>query len=173
MVLIRRFESQDWAQLWPLLQTTFASGDTYAFAPDCEESDIYQAWIKLPQATYVACNAQGDILGTYILKANQAGLGNHVSNCGYVVSPAAQGQGVASHMCEHSQREALSMGFRAMQFNLVVATNERAVALWQRMGFDIVGTLPGAFRHQKLGFVDAFVMFKTLASLPNASTPHA
>ena len=163
-MLIRRFDEQDWAQLWPLLQTTFASGDTYAFAPDSAEADIYQAWIKLPLATYVACDAQGQLLGTYVLKANQPGLGSHVSNCGYVVSPAAQGQGVASQMCEHSQQEAVKHGFRAMQFNLVVATNERAVALWQRMGFDIVGTLPGAFKHQKLGFVDAFVMFKTLAS---------
>ena len=164
VMLIRRFEAQDWVQLWPLLQTTFASGDTYAFAPDSTDADIYQAWIKLPLATYVACSAQGDILGTYILKANQTGLGNHVSNCGYVVSPAAQGQGVASQMCEHSQQEAIAQGFKAMQYNLVVATNERAVALWQRMGFDIVGTLPGAFRHQKRGLVDAFVMFKTLAS---------
>ena len=164
MVLIRRFDEQDWAQLWPLLQATFASGDTYAFAPDSSEADIYQAWIKLPLATYVAYNTQGDILGTYILKANQPGLGGHVCNCGYVVFPAAQGQGVASQMCEHSQKEAVKRGFIAMQFNLVAATNERAIALWQRMGFDIVGTLPGAFRHQKLGLVDAFVMFKTLTS---------
>lgn len=164
MVLIRRFEEPDWAQLWPLLQSTFASGDTYAYAPDSSEAEIYQTWIKLPLATYVTCDAQGQLLGTYILKANQPGLGSHVSNCGYVVSPAAQGQGLASKMCEHSQQEAVKRGFLAMQFNLVVATNERAVALWQRMGFDIVGTLPGAFKHQKLGFVDAFVMFKRLVA---------
>jgi ribosomal protein S18 acetylase RimI-like enzyme len=164
MLLIRHIEEKDWALVWPLLQTTFASGDTYAFAPDSAEADIYQAWVKLPLATYVACNAQNEILGSYILKANQPGLGGHVSNCGYVVSPAAQGQGVASAMCEHSQQEALNRGFLAMQFNLVVATNKRAVALWQRMGFDIVGTLPCAFRHQKLGFVDAFVMFKRLVT---------
>lgn len=164
MLTIRPFEAQDWSLVWPLLQTTIASGDTYAFAPDSTEADIYQAWINLSLATYVACDAQGHILGTYILKANQPGLGGHVCNCGYVVFPAAQGQGVASQMCEHSQKEAVKRGFIAMQFNLVVATNERAIALWQRMGFDIVGTLPGAFRHQKLGLVDAFVMFKTLAS---------
>lgn len=161
-MLIRHFEEQDWPHIWSILQTTFAGGDTYAYAPDSTEAEIYQAWIKLPVATYVACNAQGQLLGAYVLKANQPGLGSHVSNCGYVVSSGAQGQGVASAMCEHSQQEAIKRGFLAMQFNLVVATNKRAVALWQRLGFDIVGTLPGAFRHQKLGFVDAFVMFKTL-----------
>lgn len=168
MFIIRPFEAQDWSQVWPLLHNTFANGDTYAYAPDSAEADIYQAWIKLPLATYVACDPQGQLLGTYVLKVNQPGLGSHVSNCGYVVSPAAQGQGVASAMCEHSQQEAITKGFRAMQFNLVVATNKRAVALWQRMGFDIVGTLPAAFKHQKLGFVDAFVMFKTLASQANS-----
>jgi GNAT superfamily N-acetyltransferase len=164
MLYIRHFEEQDWPQLWPILQATFASGDTYAFAPDSSEADIYQAWVKLPLTTYVASDIQGRLLGTYVLKANQPGLGNHVCNCGYVVALAAQGQGVASQMCEHSQQEALAQGFRAMQFNLVVATNKRAVDLWQHLGFDIVGTLPGAFQHQKLGFVDAFVMFKTLAN---------
>ena len=167
MLTIRPFEAQDWPLVWPLLHTTFASGDTYAYAPGSSEADIYQAWIKLPLATYVAYDAQGQLLGTYVLKVNQPGLGSHVSNCGYVVSPAAQGQGVASAMCEHSQQEAIKRGFSAMQFNLVVATNERAVALWQRMGFDIVGTLPGAFKHQKLGFVDAYVMFKRLVKPAN------
>ena len=164
MLTIRPFVAQDWPLVWPLLQTTFASGDTYAYPPDSTEADIYQAWIKLPLATYVACGAEGQLLGTYVLKVNQPGLGSHVSNCGYVVSPVAQGQGVASLICEHSQQEAVKRGFLAMQFNLVVATNKRAVALWQRMGFDIVGTLPGAFKHQQLGFVDAFVMFKRLVA---------
>lgn len=145
-----------------MLQATFATGDTYAFAPDSSESDIYRAWIELPQATYVAAAGDGAILGTYYLKPNQVGLGNHVCNCGYVVAAAAQGQGIARAMCEHSQTEAIAQGFRAMQFNLVVSTNERAVRLWQGLGFQIVGMLPGAFRHVRLGYVDAFVMFKQL-----------
>jgi ribosomal protein S18 acetylase RimI-like enzyme len=164
MLTIRHFEAKDWVFVWPLLQQTFARGDTYAFAPDSLEADIYQAWVKLPWATYVACDLKGGIVGTYILKANQPGLGGHVSNCGYVVAPAAQGQGIASAMCEHSQLEAVALGFRAMQFNLVVSTNERAVRLWQKLGFDKVGTLPGAFKHQQLGYVDAFVMFKQLVA---------
>ena len=160
---IRRYQESDWPAVWPLLHATFASGDTYAFAPESSEADIHKAWVEVPGATYVACAPDGRLLGTYILKANQPGLGSHVCNCGYVVSPEAQGQGVASAMCEHSQREAVSMGFLAMQFNLVVSTNERAVRLWKRLGFDVVGTLPRAFRHQRLGFVDAFVMYKQLA----------
>lgn len=159
---IRPFAQSDWPALWPILQTTFAAGDTYTFSPQSTEADIYKAWVELPAATYVACNEAGDILGTYFIKPNQPGLGAHVSNCGYVVSKAAQGQGIAAQMCEHSQKLAIEMGFRAMQFNFVVSTNTGAVRLWQKQGFEIVGTLPEVFQHQKLGFVDAFVMFKKL-----------
>lgn len=162
MLHIRRFQDTDWPAVWPLLNRTFASGDTYAHAPDSTEAEVHQLWVAAPQATYVALSSSGELLGTYTLKPNQPGLGSHVCNCGYVVAPAARGQGVASAMCEHSQAEARAMGFRAMQFNLVVSTNTGAVRLWQRLGFAIVGTLPGAFRHRLLGEVDAHVMFKRL-----------
>jgi ribosomal protein S18 acetylase RimI-like enzyme len=161
---IRHYQEADWEAVWPLLRETFAAGDTYAFSPQSPEAEIHRAWVEAPAGTYVACGPEGEILGTYFIKPNQPGLGSHVCNCGYIVAPAAQGQGVASAMCEHSQSEAVAMGFRAMQFNFVVATNERAVLLWQRLGFAVVGRLPGAFRHQRLGFVDALVMFKTLAA---------
>lgn len=161
---IRRIEQADWQTVWRLLRTTFEAGDTYAFAPDSSEADIRRAWVELPAATYVACAPDGGIVGTYYIKANQPGLGSHVCNCGYVVAPESQGQGIATAMCEHSQREALAMGFRAMQFNLVVATNERAVQLWRRLGFSVVGTLPRAFRHLRLGYVDALVMYKELGN---------
>lgn len=164
MTSIRPYQPSDWPAIWPILQSTFASGDTYAYSPDSTEEDIHTAWIDYPQATYVATDAAGQILGTFFIKPNQTGLGDHVCNCGYVVAAAAQGQGIAAAMCEHSQIEAVRLGFLAMQFNLVVSTNERAVRLWKRLGFAVVGTLPGAFRHQKLGRVDAFVMFKTLVA---------
>jgi ribosomal protein S18 acetylase RimI-like enzyme len=160
---IREFRDADWPAVWPLLQQTFRAGDTYTFPPDISEADARKAWVELPTATFVA-EVDGEIVGTYFIKPNQPGLGAHVCNCGYVVSPRAQGRGIAASLCEHSQRFALARGFRAMQFNFVVATNERAVRLWQRLGFELVGRLPGAFRHQELGFVDALVMYKTLTA---------
>ena len=160
---IRRFQAADWPALWPLLRDTFEAGDTYAFSPGSTETEIHRAWIEVPSASFVSCDGDGRLLGSYFIKPNQPGLGSHVCNCGYVVAPTAQGQGIASAMCEHSQREALAMGFLAMQFNLVASTNERAVRLWRRLGFDVAGRLPRAFRHQRLGLVDALVMFKTLA----------
>lgn len=160
---IRPIEPADWPQVWPILRATFEAGDTYAYAPGTGEAEIRQTWIEAPLATYVACDDGGAILGTYVLKPNQPGLGSHVCNCGYVVAAPARGKGVASAMCEHSQAEAVRLGFRAMQFNFVVSTNTGAVRLWQKLGYRIVGTLPGAFRHKALGYVDAHVMFKRLA----------
>jgi ribosomal protein S18 acetylase RimI-like enzyme len=162
MVSIRRFQAADWPTTWPFLRATFEAADTYSFSPQSTEAEIHRAWVETPAATFVACAPDGRVLGTYFIKPNQPGLGDHVCNCGYVVAPDAQGQGIASALCEHSQRQAVQMGFRAMQFNLVVSTNERAIRLWQKLGFSVVGTLPGAFRHPRLGFVNALVMFKTL-----------
>lgn len=162
--LIRRYQASDWSAIWPLLHSTFVAGDTYTFSPESTETEIHRAWVEVPAATFVACDADGAAVGTYFIKANQPGLGAHVCNCGYVVAPPAQGRGIASAMCEHSQATAIAMGFRAMQFNIVVSTNERAVRLWQRLGFSVVGRLPGAFHHRQLGYVDALVMFKQLVS---------
>ena len=144
-----------------MLQATFAAGDSYSFAPDISEAEIRKVWVETPTATFVAVDGE-QLLGTYFIKPNQPGLGAHVCNCGYVVAPESQGRGIAASMCEHSQQFARERGFRAMQFNFVVSSNERAVRLWERLGFAIVGRLPGAFRHQALGYVDALVMYKTL-----------
>ncbi|MFH7041199.1 N-acetyltransferase family protein [Paucibacter sp. JuS9] len=163
MPLIRAFEASDWPQLRPLLQEVFATGDTYAYAPQSSDAELHKTWIEGPEATFVTCGEDGELLGSYALRPNQPGQGSHVANCGYLVAPAARGQGLATLMCEHSQAEALRRGYRAMQFNLVVSTNTGAVRLWQQLGFEIVGTLPGAFKHQCLGYVDAHVMFKTLS----------
>jgi len=159
---IREFREADWAQVWPILRDTFAAGDTYTFAPSSSEAEIREAWIERPAATFVAEQQDGAIAGTYYIKPNQPGLGAHVCNCGYVVAARAQGRGVATLMCEHSQATAIALGFRAMQFNSVVVTNERAVRLWQRLGFSIIGRLPGAFRHARAGYVDTLVMYKAL-----------
>ena len=164
MISVRPFESEDWPLLWPILHSVFASGDTYAFSPDSSESEIRRAWVEQPQATFVAVSDVGSLIGTYFLKPNQPGLGGHVCNCGYIVAEGARGQGLAALLCEHSQTEARARGFRSMQFNLVVSTNEVAVRLWQRLGFAIVGTLPGAFNHSSRGDVDAYVMHKNLVA---------
>ncbi len=161
MVAIRLIESADWPSVWAIIEPTFRAGETCAFPPDISEPEAQRVWVNAPLATYVA-EENGIILGTYYLKPNQPGLGAHVCNCGYVVDVKARGKGVASQLCQHSQREAVSLGFRAMQFNIVVSTNAIAVQLWQKLGFSIVGTLPGAFKHAQLGFVDALVMYKIL-----------
>ena len=164
MVKIRFFEESDWPDVWHIIEPVFRAGETYAFPRDISEEEAHKAWISSPKVTYVAVDQDCSIVGTYYIKPNQPGQGNHICNCGYVVSEQARGQGIASMMCEHSQREAVAQGFRAMQYNLVVSTNKVAVRLWKRHGFEVIGTLPKAFRHPQLGFVDAFVMYKQLAT---------
>jgi ribosomal protein S18 acetylase RimI-like enzyme len=161
MIDIREFQTFDWRELWPILHQAIAAGDTFAWDPRSTETEVHQAWVEAPDATFVACMDER-IVGCYFIKANQPGLGAHVCNGGYCVDPEARGRGIAAAMCEHSQQQARSRGFRAMQFNFVIATNEPAVHLWQKLGFDIVGRLPGAYRHTRLGYVDALVMFKSL-----------
>jgi len=163
MVEIREYCASDWPATWPILRDTIRAGDTYAFSPQSTEEEIRKVWVETPAKTFIACDPQGRILGSYFIKANQPGLGAHVCNCGYVVAAAEQGRGIAALMCEHSQAQALAMGFKAMQFNFVVSTNVRAIRLWERLGFSVVGRLPGAFNHQRLGYVDALIMYKQLA----------
>lgn len=164
MIIIRAFQDADWPEVWRILEPVFRAGDTYSFAADISEEEARRVWVETPAATFVAGSDVGQVLGTYFIKPNQPGQGAHVCNCGYVVSPAARGRGIASSMCRHSQAEAVRRGFRAMQYNMVVSTNEGAVRLWKKLGFDIVGTLPEAFKHPTRGYVDAYVMYKLLGA---------
>ena len=166
-MLIRRYEPQDWPYVWALLEPVFRAGETYAVPRDISSEAARLLWTSDPKLAFVAIDtADGRVLGTYFLRPNSEGPGAHVCNCGYVVGSDARGKGVATLMCHHSQREAVSRGFRAMQFNLVVATNAGAVRLWRDLGFKIIGTLPEAFHHPTLGFVDAHVMYKRLDEGP-------
>ena len=158
---IREVRPEDFDAIWPIFNEIVSAGQTYPYAPETNYEQAYQLWIVQPQQTFVA-EENGVILGTYFLKKNQPGLGSHVCNCGYMVSSAARGKGVATAMCHHSQEVAVGLGYKAMQFNLVVATNEGAVRLWQKLGFQIIGRLLKAFDHPVYGFVDAFVMYKWL-----------
>lgn len=169
MIHIRPMLAADFETFWPTFQTVIAAQETYAFAPDLTFEHAQQLWLQAPLHTLLA-EQDGQLLGSYYLKANAAGPGAHVSNCGYMVTPAARGKGVARAMCEHSQQLALASGFLAMQFNSVVASNTVAVELWQKLGFEIVGRLPRAYRHGQLGLVDCLVMYKWLvAAQPPAS----
>ncbi|MEO0617304.1 MAG: GNAT family N-acetyltransferase [Pseudomonadota bacterium] len=160
-VTIREATASDFEGIWPIFEDIVSRGDTYAYPTDTPRAEAERLWMTSPRATFVAEDA-GAIVGTYFLKTNQDGPGDHVCNCGYMVAAKARGKGVASALCTHSQKIALELGYAAMQFNFVASTNTGAVRLWQKLGFDIVGTLPGAFRHPEQGFVDAFIMYKRL-----------
>ncbi|WWA48682.1 GNAT family N-acetyltransferase [Pelagerythrobacter marensis] len=147
--------------IWSILEPVIRASETYAFDRDMSREAALAYWTGGRTRAFVA-DEGGRILGTYYIRPNQAGGGSHVCNCGYVTAADAAGRGIARLMCRHSLDHARGQGFRAMQFNFVVGSNERAVQLWQSMGFDIVGRLPQAFDHPRLGYIDALVMFRTL-----------
>lgn len=158
---IRPATADDSAAIWSIIGSTIRAGETYALDPELSAEDALAYWLGPDRETFVA-EENGKTIGTYYLRANQAGGGNHVCNCGYITSPAATGRGIARKMCEHSIEHARTRGFRAMQFNFVVSTNQRAIRLWQSLGFAEVGRLPQAFRHPVQGYVDALVLFRSL-----------
>lgn len=160
-MIIREATEQDFDAIWPIFHEIVAAGETYAYDRDTSWDEARRIWLHVPRQTFVV-EVDGRILATYFLKTNQAGPGSHVCNCGYMVSSKARGMGLATAMCEHSQKVAAELGYRAMQFNFVASSNEGAVRLWQKLGFETVGRLPRAFNHPTLGFVDALVMYKWL-----------
>jgi ribosomal protein S18 acetylase RimI-like enzyme len=147
--------------IWEILEPMIRGGETYTLPRDMSKQEALEYWFAPDKETFVL-KEDGAVLGTYFLKANQQGGGAHVANCGYVTAPAAQGRGIARQMCLHSLERAKERGFRAMQFNFVVSTNQRAVKLWSDLGFEIVGRLPLAFEHPQFGFVDALIMYRPL-----------
>ena len=158
---IRPAAPADHAAVWAILEPVFRAADTYTVDADVTRDDALAYWFDVPKRVYVA-EIDGRVVGTYYIRPNQAGGGAHVCNCGYMAHPQARGLGVARAMLQHSLALAPELGYRAMQYNFVVATNTRAIAIWQANGFDIVGRLPAAFRHPQQGFVDALVMYRKL-----------
>lgn len=138
-----------------------AAGDAFAYDETTPEAVARKLWFD-PPAHPVVAEAGGRIVGTYYVRPNQPGRGDHVANAGYMVAEEARGRGLASRLCEHSLATARALGFRAMQFNYVVSTNDAAVRTWQRHGFEVVGRLPAGFRHATLGDVEVFVMYRRL-----------
>jgi ribosomal protein S18 acetylase RimI-like enzyme len=161
MLTIRDARSSDSEAIWEILEPMIRTGETYTLPRDMAREEALAFWFLSSHEVFVAEDG-GLVIGTYFLCANQNGGGAHVANCGYVTATAATGRGVARAMCAHSLERAKERGFRAMQFNFVVNTNERAVRLWQSFGFEIVGRLPGAFLHPVAGYIDAYVMFRNL-----------
>ena len=162
MLTIRYATNDDREAVWDVIGPTIRGGATYTYDKNWSKSGALDYWMGDDKHTFVA-EADEQILGTYYLRTNQLGGGRHVCNCGYMTAEAARGRGVAREMCLHSQRIAPDLGYKAMQFNFVVSSNVGAVRLWQKLGFDIVGTLPRAFDHPVEGLVDAHVMYKWLS----------
>src|SRR5258708_29964399 len=158
---IRRATSGDNNAIWTIMEPVIRAGETYSLPRDMSKESALAYWLSAEREVFVA-EENGDIVGTYCLQANQKGGGAHVANCGYMTAVSATGRGVARAMCAHSLDRARARGFRAMQFNFVISTNERAVWLWQSFGFEIVGRLPGAFHHPTLGYVDAYIMYRNV-----------
>ncbi len=169
-IVIRPAVAADRVGIWKIFHEVVAAGDTYTFDPNISREDALAYWFANGTHTCVAEVDSGSvgeaarsrIVGTYILKPNQGGGGAHVANAGFMVAADAQGKGIGRAMAEHCLAEAKRFGFRAMQFNFVISTNESAVHLWKELGFDIVGMLPGAFHHPSKGYVDVYVMYRTL-----------
>ena len=158
---IREAKQNDYDAVWDIFKRVIKTGDTYVFNPNTEKKDLAKHWFAPYMKTYVA-EERNQIVGTYIIKPNQIDLGSHVANCSYMVDPNAQGKGVGKLLCEHSIENANQLGYKAIQFNIVVSTNEAAVKLWEKYGFTIIGTIPNGFKHRLFGLVDAHIMYKEL-----------
>lgn len=158
---IREIRADEFDRVWPIFRDVVAPGDTYIYDPAISREEARAIWAA-PPARCFSAEQDGALVGTYSLRPNHVGLGDHVANAGYMVAPQARGRGIGGALCEHSLDVARRSGFRAMQFNLVVVSNEVAVRLWQKHGFRIVGRVPGAFRHARLGLTDVFVMHRFL-----------
>jgi L-amino acid N-acyltransferase YncA len=152
----------DYDGVWEIFSDVIAGGDAFSFVPDTPKADLKKLWFADNMDTFVAVDNSGKVVGSYYVKPNQPGLGSHVANAGYMVHPDEKGKGIGKLLCQHSIDFAREKGYLGMQFNIVVSTNESAVKLWKTCGFSIIGTTPQGFRHQRLGLVDTYIMYKSL-----------
>jgi L-amino acid N-acyltransferase YncA len=161
-MLIRKAIASDFESIWQIFKAVIESGDTYVFDSNTQREDAFSYWFGAGITTYVAEESDDRIAGMYKLTPNQRDLGSHVANAGFMVAPNCHGRGIGRAMGVHCLEEAKKAGYLALQFNFVVSTNQAAVTLWKKLGFSIVGTLPKAFNHKELGYVDAYVMYRFL-----------
>lgn len=158
---IRRAIPEDHDSIWQIIEPVISTGDTYVFAPDSGREKMLGYWCGKDKHTYVAVMDK-DVAGTFILKDNFPDLGSHVANASYMTHPDASGRGIGRAMAEFSLDEAKRLGYKAMQFNIVVKSNERAIRLWEKLGFKIIGEVPEAFNHAELGYINAYIMWRKL-----------
>ena len=161
MAEIRKAEERDKPAIWQIIKAVIAGGDTYVFSPETTEEEMMAYWFSPEKHNYIAVS-DGEVVGIYWLKSNQPGLGAHIGNGAYMVSPNAKGKGIGRQMAEDSIAEARRLGFKAIQFNFVVKSNTVAVKLWQSVGFEIIGEIPDAFDHSKNGLTNAYIMYRKL-----------
>ena len=161
MLEIRKAISADAGQIWKIIQPIILNGDTYVFDPKSTKEEMLVYWYGQDKHTYVATE-NDKIVGTFFIKDNQPGLGSHIANAAYMTLPAASGQGIGKTMGEFSLEEAKRLGYKAMQFNIVVKSNERALRLWEKLGFKIVGEIPEAFNHLQHGLTNAYILYRKL-----------
>ena len=162
MINIRLATPSDTPAIWSILQPIFWAGDTYAQPTDITRDQALDYWTGGHHSAYVA-ESGNQILGTYYIGPNQPGNGSHICNCGFAIAKYASGQGLARKLLSHAEMTAVVTGFRAMQFNFVLTTNTRAIAIWERAGFLTIGRIPEAYAHPTKGYVDALIMYKSLA----------
>lgn len=161
MIDIRKADQRDLDSVWVIIKEVISKGDTYAFSPDTPRGTMLAYWFGPDKHTYVATE-NDKIVGTFVMKDNQPGLGSHIANAGYMVAATAGGKGIGKMMGEFSLAEAKRLGYAAMQFNIVVKSNLRAVHLWQKLGFQIIGEIPEAFNHKQNGLTNAYIMYRKL-----------
>jgi L-amino acid N-acyltransferase YncA len=162
-MIIRKAEiEKDYDGVWEIFLHVISGGDVFSFEPNTPKADLKKLWFADNMDTFVAVDNLGKVVGSYYVKPNQPGLGSHIANAGYMVHPDEKGKGIGKLLCQHSIAFAREKGYSGMQFNMVVSTNESAVKLWKSFGFSIIGTIPQAFRHQRLGLVDTYIMYRRL-----------
>ncbi len=151
---------EDFSQILPIFRSITSTGDSYIYQDDFTDQNVYDFFLK-DTVPFVA-KIDNKIVGFYIIRQNRIGRGSHICNASYMVSPEYQNNKIGRLMGEHSLVEAKKLGYKAMQFNIVVSTNLRAVSLWQSLGFKIIGTIPQGFNHKEKGLVDAYIMHRFL-----------
>ncbi|HEY2584068.1 MAG TPA: N-acetyltransferase [Mucilaginibacter sp.] len=161
MIEIRKAISSDHDEIWDIIREVISTGDTYVFSPDSSKEKMLTFWCKGDKNTYVAL-INNKIVGTFFIKSNQPDLGSHIANAGYMTLPSALGKGIGTEMGMFSLREAKRLGYKAMQFNIVIKSNERAIALWKKLGFEIIGEIPDAFNSTQNGLINAYIMYRKL-----------